>query len=117
MSVNEAETKAACEAVKATVWIRDFLQELGQDLQQPSQLRVDNSAVLDIVLSPGNYYNCRTYNRDINYLRQAVARGLIVPGYVPSEYNVADDGTKLLSETEHNYHAYAMMQGYPVSSL
>ena len=55
MSVTEAETKAAAEAVKAAIWTRDFLLELGEEQRKPSQLFVDNSAVLDIVQSPGNY--------------------------------------------------------------
>ena len=117
MSVTEAETKAAAEAVKAAIWTRDFLLELGEEQRKPSQLFVDNSAVLDIVQSPGNYQNCRTYNRDIAYIRQAVTKGVITPDYVPSQLNTADLGTKLLAEVPHTEHAQNMLCGYQVPEL
>jgi len=110
-SVNEAEMRAAAEACKEIIWMRNFLRELNVILTKPTQLWTDNSAIIDIVTSYGNYENCKVYNRDINFIRQCINKGIVVVEHVPSEENPSDGLSKVLNESNHRKCTDKMLYG------
>lgn len=110
-SVNKAEMRAAAEACKQIIWTRNFLRELNINMNKPTQLWTDNAAIIDIVSSYGNYENCKVYNRDINFIRQCVHRGIVIIDHVPSEENPSDDLSKVLNELNHRKCAERMLNG------
>lgn len=95
-STTEAEYVAASDAAVEIIWLRTFLQELGINMNEPTQLLVDNQSALRLIKN--SEHHKRTKHIDIKYhfIREKVGDGLISVCYIRSDDQLADILTKSL---------------------
>ena len=110
-SVDEGETKAAAEACRSIVWLRNALEELGIICSQPTILHTDSQVLINVVSDYKNHPKSGCYNRDIQWIRECIERRIVKMVKVSSEDNTADILTKLLNETTHNKHSNTLLYG------
>jgi len=103
-SVGEAETRAASEATRDIVWMRGLLEELGESQKEPTVLRSDSQAMIDITKDYANNPRTGCFNRDIQWLRQGLENKVIKMKKVPGAENEADLLTKLLNVDQTEQH-------------
>ncbi|KAK7863601.1 hypothetical protein R5R35_013473 [Gryllus longicercus] len=94
LSTTEAEYVAASEATKEVTWIRQFLDDIGEPVQEPTNLKMDNQGALCLVKNP--VFHKRTKHVDIkyHYIREKLEEGTISVSFVPSDLELADVFTK-----------------------
>ncbi|KAK7861884.1 hypothetical protein R5R35_001481 [Gryllus longicercus] len=93
LSTTEAEYVAASEATKEVTWIRQFLDDIGEPVQEPTNLKMDNQGALCLVKNP--VFHKRTKHVDIKYyIREKLEEGTISVSFVPSDRELADVFTK-----------------------
>ncbi|XP_031334004.1 secreted RxLR effector protein 161-like [Photinus pyralis] len=100
LSSAEAELLALCECVKETIWFRQLFEELQiiYDVSRPWKIYMDNMAAQK--LAENETTSERSKHMDIKTLkiRDDIKEGKIFLKYVPTERNLADSFTKILSK-------------------
>ena len=93
----EAELVAACNATKHGSFLKQMIQELGLEKDDPLPLFGDNQACLSWV-NTDDMVSRRTKHIDVryHYIREAIQSGLISFTYVNTHDNLADLMTKPL---------------------
>jgi hypothetical protein len=109
----EIEIKALDELIRALVWVRGFLTDLGYDQSCISTpIYIDNEAAITI----GNSYKLTENNshmvRNLNYINQEVQSGRITLKYIDTDNNVADILTKALPKESFVRHAHTLLTGF-----
>ena len=103
LSSTEAEYKAASDCCRQMAWLRNFGEELGDNMSAPTPLCLDNQG--SIFLSVNPVVDRRTKHIEIryHYIREFYERGETEIYYVASEDQLADALTKNvpLSSIEH----------------
>ncbi|RVW59323.1 Retrovirus-related Pol polyprotein from transposon TNT 1-94 [Vitis vinifera] len=109
-STMEAEYVAASEAAKETVWLRNFLLDLGvvPSVQSPITLYCDNSGAVANSKEPQSHKRAKHIERKYHLIRDIVQRGDVVVMKIASENNLADPFTKSLSSTTFERHVEGM---------
>ena len=87
---------AASEATKEAVYLRHFLDELGEGTSEPLSLGVDNKAARDLAYNPEHHQKTKHIERRHFFIREVVESGRIVVPFVASADNLADFFTKAL---------------------
>ena len=100
-STAEAEIFAAALASRETLYVRDFLADLGFGMTAPTPLYLDNKAAIDLALDPVAFKNTKHILRHTYELRDRVARSVYAPVFVPSAEQLADILTKGLRTAPH----------------
>ena len=97
LSSMEAELVAACNATKHGSFLKQMIQELGLEKDDPLPLFGDNQACLSWV-NTDDMVSRRTKHIDVryHYIREAIQSGLISFSYVNTHDNLADLMTKPL---------------------
>ena len=95
-STAEAEYVAASMASRETCFLRELLFEFGRLKPGPTTLFMDSKSAIDMAFDPVAFKKTKHILRDAEYLRDLVARQVIVPRHVPSAEQVADAFTKAL---------------------
>ena len=95
-STAEAEYVAASMASRETCFLRELLLEFGRLKPGPTTLFMDSKSAIDMAFDPVAFKKTKHILRDAEYLRDLVARQVIVPRHVPSAEQVADAFTKAL---------------------
>jgi hypothetical protein len=98
LSSCEAEIMAASEATKEAVYLRAFLDELGEGDAAATRLAVDNKAAIDLAYNPEHHQKTKHIDRRHFYIREVVESGRIVVPFVASADNLADFFTKPLDK-------------------
>ncbi|KAK7864174.1 hypothetical protein R5R35_004089 [Gryllus longicercus] len=82
------------EATKEVTWIRQFLDDIGEPVQEPTNLKMDNQGALCLVKNP--VFHKRTKHVDIkyHYIREKLEEGTISVSFVSSDLELADVFTK-----------------------
>jgi hypothetical protein len=95
-STTEAEYVAAWAATHQVIWLRDFVNEIGYPLRQPTPLYSNNQPCIRLIRSPEVHK--RTKHVDIRYhaTKDAQASGIINTTYIPSAQQLVDPLTKPL---------------------
>ena len=96
LSSCEAEIMAASEATKEAVYLRSFLDELGEGSKDPLSLACDNKAAIDLAYNPEHHQKTKHIERRHFYVREVVESGQLVVPFVTSVDNLADFFTKPL---------------------
>lgn len=93
-SSTEAEYMSASDACRQIAWLRNFGIELGDDMEAPTLLCVDNHGAIFLSVNPA--HDRRTKHVDIryHYIREFIEQGRAEVYYVESAENVADILTK-----------------------
>ena len=93
-SSTEAEYKAASDSCRQLAWLRIFGEELGDNLEDPTPLCMDNQGAIFLSVNP--VVDRRTKHIDIryHYIREMVEKGAVSIFYVRTEDQLADSLTK-----------------------
>jgi hypothetical protein len=112
-SAFEIEIKALDELIRALVWVRGFLTELGfcqKDI--PTPIYIDNEAAIKV----GNTYQLSEKISHmvvrLNYIHQQVRNGTVVLKYIDTNNNVADTLTKALPHDSFLHHTERLLHGF-----
>ncbi|GKB77274.1 hypothetical protein Tco_0944169 [Tanacetum coccineum] len=119
MSSIEAEYIAAAEALMEAVWMRKFIDGLGDvmpSIKRPMKMLCDNELALVVASDPGILKRARHFQRKYHYICEVIQEGEIVLKKVHADDNVADPFTKPMSLIKHFKHAMAIGI-VPTSSL
>lgn len=96
-SVTEAEYMALADALTECLWLRPFLASLGQLIDKPTALMIDNQSALNLARNPE--FHKRTKHVGVKYhrVRHEQANKVVTVTYVPTEQNIADVLTKAVT--------------------
>uniref|UniRef100_H3H572 Polyprotein n=2 Tax=Phytophthora ramorum TaxID=164328 RepID=H3H572_PHYRM len=96
LSSAEAEYMALSLCTQEVLWTRTMLKDLGHEQVGATQVWEDNQGAIALASNAG--YNARTKHVDIrhHFIRENVARDIILVGYVGTEDQLADMLTKAL---------------------
>ncbi len=96
LSTTEAEYVAVTEASKEMIWLRSFLEELGQKLDD-STLHCDSQSAIHLAKNP--VYHSRTKHIQVRYhfIRSVLEDGILMLEKIPRSKNPADMLTKTVT--------------------
>ncbi|GJT57449.1 hypothetical protein Tco_0992503 [Tanacetum coccineum] len=119
MSSTKAEYIAAAEASMEGVWIRNFIDGLGNVVptnKRPMEMLCDNMPIIAIANDLEIMKGAKHYQRKYHYIHEVIQDGEIVLKKVHTYDNVVDPFTKLMPYTKHFEHAMET-RVRPASSL
>ena len=97
LSNTEAEFVAATSAGTEVVWTRNFLRELGLEVDGPSDIHIDNQSALSVAKNPEHHGRMKHLDLQFFWLRDAASQRVISISYIPTGDMTADLLTKALS--------------------
>jgi hypothetical protein len=105
LSTTEAKFVAAVSAGQESIWMSQFLAELGYNTSGTAPLLMDNQLVIHIARNPEHHRRMKHLDLCYFWLRDEVVKGHLVPCYIPTAEMAADILTKALAhikvETAH----------------
>ena len=101
LSSAEAEYYAASVAGRETLYMRDLLDSLGCGTCEPTPLLLDSKSAIDLAFDPVAFKKTKHVLRHAFWLRDVVARRLLLPTFVPTAGQLADVLTKALPPAIH----------------
>jgi hypothetical protein len=103
LSSTEAEYVALCQVAKESVWMIEFLGDLGVLIHDAMVVHVDNQGA--IALAKNSVFHDRSKHIDIqyHYTRGLVKERRIHLEYIPTTEMLADLLTKPLPRRQHGY--------------
>ncbi|GKB15489.1 retrotransposon protein, putative, ty1-copia subclass, partial [Tanacetum coccineum] len=104
MSSTKAEYIAAAEALMEAVWMRKFIDGLGNVMptnKRPMEMLCDNTSAIAIANDPGIMKGARHYQWKYHYIHEAIQNGEIVLSKVHTDDNIADLFTKPMLYTKN----------------
>ncbi|GKB58479.1 retrotransposon protein, putative, ty1-copia subclass [Tanacetum coccineum] len=119
MSSIEVEYIAAIEASMKAVWMRKFIDRLGDVVpsnKRPMEMLCDNEPAIAIAGDPGILKGARHFQRKYHNIHEVIQECKIVLKKVHTDDNVADPFTKPMSFNNNFEHAMAIGI-VPASSL
>jgi hypothetical protein len=96
LSSTEAEYIAAVDAGKEMLWMRNILQEFGEQIDGSSPLFLDNQSALCVSRNPEHHGRMKHLDLRTFWLRREVDQGTITPFHIPTAEMPADLLTKAL---------------------
>ncbi|GJR62540.1 hypothetical protein Tco_1504702 [Tanacetum coccineum] len=108
MSSTEAEYIVAAEASMEAVWMRKFIDGLGNVVPSnkgPMEMLCDNEHVIAITNDLGILKGAKHFQRKYHYIREVIQEREIVLKKVHIDDNIADPFTKPMSFNKHFEHA------------
>ena len=91
-------------AVKAILWTRNLLTELGYPPSTPTTLYQDNESTINMIYHKGNAGRSKHIALRYNIIREYVADGTIKVVYCPTSQMIADTLTKPLGKSLFSQH-------------
>ncbi|GJV00277.1 retrotransposon protein, putative, ty1-copia subclass [Tanacetum coccineum] len=107
----KVEYIAAAEASMEAVWMRKFINGLGNVMpsnKRPMEMLCDNEPTLAITRDPEILKGAKHFRRKYHYIREVIQEGEIVLKKVHIYHNVADPFTKPMTFNKHFEHAMAI---------
>ncbi|GKE89203.1 hypothetical protein Tco_1566678 [Tanacetum coccineum] len=111
MSSIEAEYIAAAEASMKAIWMRKFIDGLGNVVPSnkiPMEMLCDNEPAIAIANDLEILNGARHFQRKYHYIREVIQESEIVLKKVQTDDNVADPFTKPIPFNKHYEHAMAI---------
>ncbi|GJR39037.1 retrotransposon protein, putative, ty1-copia subclass [Tanacetum coccineum] len=111
MSSIEAEYIVAAEVSMEAVWMRKFIDGLGDVVssnKRPMEILCDNEPAIAIVVDPGILKGARHFQRKYHYIREVIQECKIVLKKVHTNDNLVDPFTKPMSFNKHYKHVMAI---------
>ena len=98
LSSTEAKYIAQTHAAKEALWMRAFIEEIWGTTKTPMTINCDNQGV--IALAKDNKFHSHTKHINLQYhfIHEAVEDSKISVNYIPTDQNVSDVLTKLLTK-------------------
>nr|GEZ52680.1 hypothetical protein [Tanacetum cinerariifolium] len=106
-SMCESEYIAACEASKRSIWMKNFIRDLGvvPTVQDPIEIFCDNESVVALTKELKDYEKSKHIERKYHFVRSKVEEGHVIVKNIRSNDNPADPFTKALAKSKHDKHA------------
>ena len=108
LSSCEAEYAAACEASREAVWERAFLEELGYEQEEPTEIFSDSQSAMQLMLNPVFHDKTKHIQGKMHYVRERAQDGVVIFSKVHTSLNIADPLTKGVPLAKLNYCRLAM---------
>ncbi|GJW47987.1 hypothetical protein Tco_0079633 [Tanacetum coccineum] len=108
MSSTEAKYIAAAEASMEAVWMRKFIDVLGDVMpsnKRPMEMLCDNAPAIAIANDPKIMRGAKHYQRKYHYVREVIQAGEIVLKKFHTDDNLANPFTKPMPYNKHFNHA------------
>lgn len=107
-STTEAEYIAASDTTVEIIWLRKFLQELGIEMHNPTNLFVDNQSAIQLVKNTEQHKKTKHIDVKFHFIREKFQDGTIYVSYISSDKQLADMFTKPLSKDKFNKNCKAL---------
>jgi hypothetical protein len=111
ISTTQAEIHALVDALKAILWYRELLRELGFEQTAPTMVYQDNVNVVNLADYSSRDNQTKYLINKINFIREAIDLNVITIQHVGTADNIADIGTKSLDPHQHEYLNFKLMNG------
>ncbi|GJY58258.1 retrotransposon protein, putative, ty1-copia subclass [Tanacetum coccineum] len=111
MSSTEAEYIAAAEASMEAVWMKKFIDGLGDVMpsnKRPMEMMCDNEPSIAMANDPKIMKGARHFQRKYHYIHEVIQDSEIILKKVHTYDNVADPFTKPMPYNKHYEHAMAI---------
>jgi hypothetical protein len=96
----EAEFVAAVSAGQESIWMSQFLAELGYDTSGAAPLLMDNQSAIQVACNPEHHGRMKHLDLRYFWLHDEVVKGHLVPRYIPTAEMAADILTKALARVK-----------------
>lgn len=102
LSSAEAEYMALSSATQEAIWLKQLLQEIGENIDSV-EIHCDNKSAINI--AHNQLYSPRTKHIDIrhHFIKEKIRDGLVKIKYLNTENMVADSLTKGVTNDKHNF--------------
>jgi hypothetical protein len=100
LSTTEAEFVAAVSAGQESIWMSQFLAELGYDTSGAAPLLMDNQSAIQAARNPEHHRHMKHLNLHYFWLHDKVVKGHSAPRYIPTAEMAADILTKALARVK-----------------
>ena len=109
-STMETEYYAAAEASMESVWMKQFITDLGvvPSASSPLDLYCDNSGTIAIAKEPRSHQKTKHFMQRYHLIRQFIERGEVNLCKIHTDLNVSDPLTKPLPRPKDEAHTRAM---------
>jgi hypothetical protein len=94
---------AAGSGTKESLWISEYLQELGVDLGGPVNLMCDSQSAISLVRNPVLHQSTKHIRIQAHFIREKVESGEVNLKYVETKLQVADFLTKALTREKTEF--------------
>jgi len=102
-SATEAEIKTIDETVKAILWFRGFLEELGYPQLQPTVIFTDSESAVTILTANQASSNTGHVTMRINAIHESIKNNQITLKWISTHDNIADVLTKQTAPTQIDF--------------
>ena len=109
LTTQQAEIVAGSLAACDCVFLRGLLMEMGLPQEEPTVLYMDNSSAIDLAFDPILHAKTKHIERRDLFVRELVARKVVVTKFVPTAQNVADILTKPLARQSFQKHRATLL--------
>ena len=107
----EAELAAFSEAIKVALWLRGLQQDMGYE-KIPARIYSDNSAAVDELKKDFVMGGAKRHHRvRLAWSQSMVREGLVNPVWIRGDNNVADIGTKPITDVKKFQKFLAQIMG------
>ena len=103
LSSMEAEYMALCQAVKESIWMVDFLWDIGISIHNTMVINANNQGAIALAKNPVFHDHSKHIDIQYHFTHKLVKDGWIGLNYVPTQEMVADILTKALPHVQHEY--------------
>ena len=103
-STMEAELLAAALAMKGAVYCTGMMGEVGfEEMFKCVSIHIDNTSALHVAGNKTYSSRAKHVALRLFYVREIIQEGKISIHYIPTEFNIADMGTKFLNKHRQLY--------------
>lgn len=114
----EAEYRSLASSAAEITWLTFLLRDIGIQLREPPQLLCDNLSALHMTVNPVFHARSKHIELDYHFVREKVARGVLITRFLPSSLQVADIFTKALPKTSFQFFRFKLgVHKLPLTSL
>ena len=103
LSTCEAEYVAAVSCTKESMWIAEYLGDLGVDLGGPVNLLCDSQSAIALAKNPVLHQSTKHIRIQVHFIREKLESGEINLKYVETKLQVADFLTKPLTREKTEF--------------
>ncbi|GJU67540.1 retrovirus-related pol polyprotein from transposon TNT 1-94 [Tanacetum coccineum] len=98
LSSTEAEFRGIARGITEVLWIRKLLTEIGYPPQEPSKVKSDNKAAIQISENPVQHDRTKHIEIDRHFIKEKLEAEVITLLFVRSQDQLADILTKAINE-------------------
>lgn len=101
LSSTEAEIGGLVEGIKESLWMRDFLNEIGANIDSPIKMNQDNKSVIALAINPIHHARVKHMEIKMHFIHENVENAHVKLVWCPTDLMLADILTKALPAEQH----------------